>query len=287
MKSERYSKFLAGLVTSLDELEVECFPIIRRLTMSLKTVTWRILLVGLLVLLTMSQAGTVLAGNNVWTSNGPEGGMIYALAIDPATPSTLYAGTYGRGVFKSANGGASWSAANTGLTNTNVRALAINPATPSTLYAGTWDDVSVGGVFKSTDGGAAWSAVNSGLTTTDVRALVIDPATPSTLYAGTESVYKSTNGGALWTAANTGLTNPYVNALAIDPTTPSTLYAGTRGGGVFDMQQIPPSVAMSSPASDPTNASPIAVSVTFSESVTGFTSTSNSRYELECGGHIP
>jgi hypothetical protein len=46
-------------------------------------------------------ASTVLAGVNVWTTNGPEGGIIEALAIDPATPATLCAGAYGGGVFKS------------------------------------------------------------------------------------------------------------------------------------------------------------------------------------------
>jgi hypothetical protein len=65
-------------------------------------------------------------------------------AINPATPNTLYAGTAGRGVFKSTNGGASRTAINSGLTNLQVFALAINPVTPSTLYAGTND-----GVFES------------------------------------------------------------------------------------------------------------------------------------------
>ena len=141
----------------------------------------KVLLIGLLALFTTSQAGLVSAGTNVWTSNGPEGGTIYALAIDPATPATLYAGTWGGGVFKSTNGGGNWSAVNTGLTNTTVRALAIDPVTPATLYAGT----DGGGVFKSTNGGANWSAANTGLTDTYVRALAIDPVTPATLYAGT------------------------------------------------------------------------------------------------------
>ncbi|MBI4577995.1 MAG: hypothetical protein HY722_17170, partial [Planctomycetes bacterium] len=106
--------------------------------------------------------------------------------------STLYAGTfagtYESGLFKTTDGGASWSAANTGLTSTIVRALAIDPSAPSTLYAGT-----VGGVFKTTDGGAGWSAANAGLTSAFVRALVIDPSAPSTVYAGTEygGVYKT------------------------------------------------------------------------------------------------
>ncbi len=62
---------------------------------------------------------------------------VYALAINPATPATLYAGTDGGGVFKSTDSGGTWTAANTGLTNLTVYALAINPATPATLYAGT------------------------------------------------------------------------------------------------------------------------------------------------------
>ena len=107
------------------------------------TIVRKVLLSGLLTVLFASQAGTVSAGTNVWTNIGPEGGRIQALAIDPTTPGTLYAGTWAGGVFKSTNGGAAWSAVNTGLTNTEVFALAIDPVTPSMLYAGTWG----GGVF--------------------------------------------------------------------------------------------------------------------------------------------
>ena len=68
--------------------------------MSLRT--WLILLWALLW---ASSASTVYAGNNVWTSLGPEGGTVVALAIDPTTPTTLYAGVRnffagGGGVFK-------------------------------------------------------------------------------------------------------------------------------------------------------------------------------------------
>ena len=99
-----------------------------------------LVIVFLALLISLSQPIPVSAGFNAWSSIGPEGGWIYALAIDPTTPSTLYAGTYGGGVFKSTNGGASWSAANSGLTNLDVYALAINP---TMLYAGTW----YGGAF--------------------------------------------------------------------------------------------------------------------------------------------
>ena len=79
--------------------------------------------------------------------------MVNALAIDPAHTSTVYAGTWGSGVYKSTDGGATWSAVNTGLTDWMVDALAIDPANTSTIYVGTL----YYGVHKSTDGGTHWS----------------------------------------------------------------------------------------------------------------------------------
>ncbi len=70
--------------------------------------------IGLLGLFT---TGPVHAGVNQWTTNGPEGRpvSIAALAIDPLTPTTVYASISSGGVFKSTDGGASWTAMNTGL----------------------------------------------------------------------------------------------------------------------------------------------------------------------------
>ena len=100
------------------------------------------------------------AGWGVWTSHGPEGGYVEALAIDPSTPARLYAGTWGGGVFKSTDSGSSWSPANGDLTSPFIQGLAIDPSTPTTVYAGTRTG---GVVFKSTDGGSSWSPANSGL----------------------------------------------------------------------------------------------------------------------------
>ena len=61
---------------------------------------------------------------------------VLVLALDPTTPTTLYAGTRD-GVFKTTDGGTSWSSVNTGLANLDIRALALDPTTPTTLYAGT------------------------------------------------------------------------------------------------------------------------------------------------------
>ncbi len=107
----------------------------------------------------VATADTVVAGTTggVWTShdNGAtwsQGmglhttGMLQtwyavgALAVSPATPSTLYAGDSGMltsgGVFVSTNGGTSWSQAGTGLTD-DINALAVAPSNPVVVYAAT------------------------------------------------------------------------------------------------------------------------------------------------------
>jgi hypothetical protein len=66
----------------------------------------------------------------------------YTSAIDAANDQVLYAGTLDGGVFKTTNGGASWNAVNTGITNANsVYALAIDPTNSQILYAGTGNGI--------------------------------------------------------------------------------------------------------------------------------------------------
>ena len=64
-----------------------------------------VVLIGLFILLSASQANYRFVDPNVWISHGPGGGDVRAIAIDPKTPMTLYAGTSGGGVFKSINSG--------------------------------------------------------------------------------------------------------------------------------------------------------------------------------------
>jgi photosystem II stability/assembly factor-like uncharacterized protein len=163
---------------------------------------------------------------------GIEERAIHAIAIDPQTPTTLYAsGSAGVPigsipVFKSTDGGASWTAL--GLSGSTV-SLLIDPQVPAIVYAGGW-----GGVSKTTDGGATWTAMNDGLTFINVSELALDPNDSTVIYAATRGggVFKSVAGGA-WTNVSAGLTSLEVTALAIDPQTTSTLYAGTTTAGVF------------------------------------------------------
>ena len=171
---------------------------------------------------------TPLASAYVWH----EQSGISEVAVDPSTPTTLYVGTWGSGVFKSTDGGLTWTATpGWGAYNQRdyVNSLAIDPRTPTTIYAGT--NV---GVFKSTNAGATWSIAG---TTAAVTNLVIHPLTSATLYAvapyGDPVLLKSTDSGVTWIVARTftlfGWLWPMsLSNVVIDPGTPSAAYIGAN-----------------------------------------------------------
>lgn len=143
----------------------------------------------------------------------------------PASDKALQKKYGNNAAFKSADGGANWTASGSGITGEIVTALAAGGAA---VFAGNGN-----GVFKSTDGGGVWTAKTNGLGNSDVRALGLDSA--GAIYAGAAGgVFKSADGGESWSAANTGLGNLSVRTLAVDGRTlPAKLYAGTNGGGLF------------------------------------------------------
>ncbi|OLE53871.1 MAG: hypothetical protein AUG51_11340 [Acidobacteria bacterium 13_1_20CM_3_53_8] len=158
---------------------------------------------------------------------------ISAMAINPAQPATIYVGT-STGVFKTTDGGASWS--NTGLSRNSVHALAIDFTNPNIVHVG----VSNGGecrfnfpLFRSTDGGASWSN-HSSPADCDISLIVTDPTSPNVLYAGSETQYIGTGSTILWKSTDSGATwstvwfgNPGLASygLVVDPTNSQTLYA--------------------------------------------------------------
>src|SRR2546425_8885657 len=155
------------------------------------------------VLFGLSQAS--VASAQTWTNIGPGSDYVRVVRIDPVTPSTLYAGMVFEGghypvggVFKSIDGGHTWSNSSMGMpTNPNIYSLVIDPKTPSTLYAGNFD----GGVYKSVDSGTTWTATMSHpLSNPKVYSLPIDPQTTSTGHVGMRysAMYKRTDDGEAW-----------------------------------------------------------------------------------------
>src|SRR5262249_50201172 len=152
--------------------------------------------------------------------------FLNAIAIDPGTPSTLYA--VGDGVLKSSDAGANWTSVQMG----SFQCVAIDRTSPSTVYPG-----GLFGMHKTTDGGTTWTFV-LGHPTEPVLAVAIHPTMPNIVYAGLEDagVYKTVDGGTTWTPIGPAVRDGQVLTvlgLAIDPANPDTVYASglTVNGG--------------------------------------------------------
>lgn len=173
---------------------------------------------------------------DAWTrTNGPPG-LIYAVAIDPSAPATLYAATGNAGVFKSTDGGRQWTPMNEGLGSPAALSIAIDPSHPSTIYAGTNR-----GVFRSDDGALTWVDSSNGIGRDPfgfayIYALATSAGPSTEIYAGTlRGVFKTTDGGATWKSKNSGLRIglfPAVQALAVDPVETNVVFAGAEYQGL-------------------------------------------------------
>lgn len=132
-----------------------------------------------------------------------------SLVIDPINKSVVYMGTgewvgwgLGYGVYKSTDGGETWSPANRGIENYRIIALAIDPSEPQILYASEGG----GKLFKSTDGGQNWKDITDKLpihqdnSNPSIKEIVIDPAASKTIYLLREQlgVLVSNDGGVNW-----------------------------------------------------------------------------------------
>jgi uncharacterized protein (TIGR03437 family) len=160
---------------------------------------------------------------NAWTSLGPGniGGRTRALLVHPTRPQTLYAAGVAGGVWRSENGGASWSPLNDFLPNLAVSVLVFEPQNPNVLYAGTGegvfnqDAVRGAGIFKTVDGGTNWLRL-PGTANADfyyVNDLVVSSANNQRLYAATGTgVWRSLDGGGAWSR----VLNPNITGGCLD-----------------------------------------------------------------------
>lgn len=217
------------------------------------------------------------ASGGVWKSTN--GGTTYkpvfdkqpvqsigAVAIDPKNPKVVWVGTgeswtrnsvsIGDGVYKSTDGGETWT--NAGLRGSErIAKIAIDPTDTNTVYVCApgklWSDSDERGLYKTTDGGKNWTKVLKGANaSTGCSMISLDARNPKTIYAGTwdfrrkgwtfrsggdgpnapsgSALMKSTDGGATWTDLGdkgSGLpAKPWGRvAVTAAPSNPNVLYA--------------------------------------------------------------
>lgn len=219
--------------------------------------------------LTASVAGLELTAKATFT--GPAwqhlehpvwGGLVHAVAFDPAQHGVAYAGAAG-GLYRTADGGRSWRA--TALREPSWSdCLVVDPAT-SDVYAcagkawvshdqgSSWKALTGGsfakgiafsqgtlyvsypdGLFKSKDAGRTMVRVAS-TPVSALKGVVADPLHPDTVFAWSETsgIFASTNGGTTWSNASGALPVAGLRGLAIDPAQPARLYAWVEPLGLY------------------------------------------------------
>lgn len=131
-----------------------------------------------------------------WESFGPlSPAPVMSVAVSPADPRWIYAGTGGDDVRISSDAGATWRTGTTG--GGTIHRLAVDPANPAFAYA-----MAAGyGAFGTSDGGFTWRNITNTLsmgTTMAMRHLAVDPNVPSVLYLAAEKAYVSRDAGTTW-----------------------------------------------------------------------------------------
>ena len=182
-----------------------------------------------------------------WRTN--VSGRTKVIAFNPSSPNTLYVATAVGGIWKSTDGGASYTPITSDQPSHAFHSMALDPTNPNIIYAGTGEIQGYYGVglLKSTNGGQTWTLLGQDLFKgLVITSIIVHPTTPSTIYISTSvqtqqdgpvfprrGILRSTNGGQTWTEL-AGCDNCYgVSDLIMEDSNPQILYAGVNGQGII------------------------------------------------------
>jgi photosystem II stability/assembly factor-like uncharacterized protein len=178
-----------------------------------------------------------------WRLIGPfRGGRAGTIEGNPQRPNEYIMGTAGGGVWKTKDGGNTWSCISDGYFGGSIGAVAMAPSDPNVIYVGEGEqtlrgNVSSGnGIWKSTDGGDTWKHI--GLKGTEhIARIRIHPSNPDIVYVAAignlwkpnkeRGIYKSKDGGESWELVLFESEEAGAGDLVLDPNNPRIMYAST------------------------------------------------------------
>lgn len=169
-------------------------------------------------------------------------GRISSLAVDPRNPGIIYVGAASGGVWKTENGGATWTPIFDRQSSFSIGTVVLDPKSPSTIWVGTGENnsqrsVAYGdGVYRSDDAGRTWKRM--GLEKSEhIARILIDPRNSDVVYVaaqgplwsdgGDRGLYKTTDGGKTWNAVLAPSERTGVTDVVLDPRNPDLLIAAT------------------------------------------------------------
>ncbi|MFM7543785.1 MAG: VPS10 domain-containing protein [Ignavibacteria bacterium] len=166
-------------------------------------------------------------------------GRLNCVAFHPTDKQVFWVGSPSGGLWKTTDGGSTWSTKTDDLPVLGISDIAIDPTNTNIMYIATGDgdgggglllphgDTKSIGVLKSTNGGSTWSATGLSSTVSElklIRRLLIHPNNPQRLLAATsDGIWMTSNGGKTWEKTQTGR---FID-LEFHPTDPSIVYAST------------------------------------------------------------
>lgn len=167
-------------------------------------------------------------------------GRITDIAVDPEHPSTWYVASASGGVWKTVNGGTTFTPIFDHEGSYSIGCVTVDAANPSVVWVGTGENnsqrsVSFGdGIYRSDDGGLHWT--NMGLKTSEhISKIVIDPRDDRVVWVaaqgplwrngGDRGLYKTTDGGHTWKAVLSISPRTGVTDVVLDPRNPDVVYA--------------------------------------------------------------
>jgi hypothetical protein len=178
------------------------------------------------------------AGNWSRVESLVNGLQVWSILISPHDPDLVFVGTCPSRLFRSADGGRSWTEPSARLVqdcpriiHARLTTLMADPTDPETVWAG----VEIGGLHRSRDGGRTFQATGKGLSSQDIHGLVIVPGNGrgKRLLASTNNdLNLSTDGGETWQPLRVGQSLPwsYCRGMAQQCGRPEVVFLGNGDG---------------------------------------------------------